>query len=53
MMPWLESGVRPTAESVGRDLRMKVLHSAMKDLVGALQTFDLKGLSVRTIELVE
>lgn len=49
----LESSVSVTVDSVEREKRMKVLHEAIKVVIGFLQEYKLKGFFVKTSELVE
>lgn len=43
----LESRLRITAESVGRERRIRVLHKAMKVVVGPLENYEMSGFAVR------
>lgn len=48
----LESVVRNTADSVGEERLIEVLHIPMKALVGSLQKCELGGFLVKTRKLV-
>lgn len=49
----LESAIRITTDSVGREQRMRLLHKTMKLVVQHLQKCELQVLVVETRELVE